>query len=256
MDSAKRPDDIYRADFAQVLDQALRGERVRLALRALPGAPNTEQLRTAALADADAIGATAAAEYERYTGLRAHSRGRVRPVVRAVGGPGVLATLAVLVPMLSGIAAAIFLVLGYGIRAVASGAGISAPLIDIGFLCAAVFGVSLLIGLAGLALTARRDGAVTRESRDVTEAHEAWRQALLVRGVLPYLLDRLAREAGAAAPRAVGPPPVGVDLVRQRPRLGYSSPGFSSGDGVSLVRQRPRLGYSSPGFSSPNDGER
>jgi len=258
-------DSTYRTEYASVLDEALHTEEIRRALRLAegvsgePAGPGTELLRARALAAAGDIAGTAAAAYTRYAALRdaqragrrGDERGRAGRGREESAGPGITATLAVLVPMLSGIAAVAFLTLGFVLRAAGSGHRVTTSLTGVGFTMAAVFGVSLLVGLAGLVLTARRDAAAARTALEVAAARTAWRQSLLTEGVLPYLracLDEDARAAGRPLPSA------GVSLVRRRPKLGYTSPGFGSGGGVSLVRQRPKLGYTSPGFSSPADG--
>jgi hypothetical protein len=256
-------DGAFRAEFLAVLDEALHSEEIRRALRRAAGGPGeaggpgVELLRARALEAADVIAAAAAEEYARYTALRdapSRAAGRGRRGAGAGGpagtgsdGPGVTATLAVLVPMLSGIAAVTFLALGFGLRAAGSGHRVTTSLTGVGFTTAGVFGAALLVGLAGLVLTARRDAAVARDALEVAGARQAWRRALLTAGVLPFLRRCVAEV------RAAGGPAPGVSLVRKKPRLGYTSPGFGSSGGVSLVRERPRqrLGYTSPGFTSP-----
>jgi len=251
--NGSQQDGTYRAEFLAVLDEALHSEEIRRALRraagpAEPGGTSIESLRARALQAADTIGTAAADEYARYTALRdaasVGARARRTRTGSDADGPGVTATLAVLVPLLSGVAAVTFLALGFGLRAAGSGHRVTASLTGVGFTTAGVFGVALLVGLAGLVLTARRDAAAARATLDLATARQEWRRALLTEGVLPYL-------------RACVGPPAGVSLVRKKPRLGYSSPGFgsssSSSGGVSLIRQRPKLGYTSPGFSSPAD---
>ncbi|MBY8881783.1 hypothetical protein [Actinacidiphila acidipaludis] len=258
-------DGTYRAEFLAVLDEALHSEEIRRALReagAGSGSPEpplgVELLRARAVQAADVIAEAAADEYARYTALRdaPSAGGRARRARGGSGtgggglagsdGPGVTATLAVLVPMLSGIAAVTFLALGFGLRAAGSGHRVTTSLTGVGFTTAAVFGAALLVGLAGLVLTARRDAAAARAALELATARQEWRRALLVEGVLPYLRRCVGEARGASGGSA------GVSLVRKRPKLGYTSPGFGSA-GVSLIRQRPKLGYTSPGFSSPSD---
>ncbi|WP_069465683.1 hypothetical protein [Actinacidiphila rubida] len=268
-------DTTYRTEFVSVLNEALHSEEIRRALRRAegvtgePGGPAVELLRARAMAAADGLAAAAAGEYGRYAALRDGPSGPGGPRPRGGaggsrgsrgagqgdGGPGVSATLAVLVPMLSGIAAVAFLALGFGLRAAGDGHRVTSSLTAVGFTMAGVFGAALVVGLAGLVLTARRDAEESRVALEVSAARDAWRRALLREGVLPFLRRCVTEEWAAPGP--------GVSLVRERPRLGYSSPGFgssspsssSSGGGVSLVRQRPKLGYTSPGFSSPSDTE-
>lgn len=253
----------HRADFTRVLDQALRGEEILGAVRGRrPGGPTVEQLRARALNAMAAITATAAPEYAQYAALRdafpslpagqdredgedgqdredGHDSPSGADAGRAARGPGLFAPFAVLVPMLSGTAAVLFLVLGYGLRAAGDVGGAGTPLIDIGYAVAGVFGVALVVGGVGLMLTARRDAAEARAAQRVARARAAWRQALLVRGVLPYLRQQLAHGATAAPFRTAAPGPPG------------EGGGQGNLDGSGLVVRRPRLGFGSPGFTSP-----
>ncbi|WP_328465641.1 hypothetical protein [Streptomyces sp. NBC_00448] len=246
-----------RADFTRVLDQALRGEEILGAVRGRrPGGPTVEQLRARALNAMAAIAATAAPEYAQYAALRDAfpsvpagedgedgEGGHDSPSGTGAGtgarGPGLFAPFAVLVPMLSGTAAVLFLVLGYGLRAAGDVGGAGTPLIDIGYAVAGVFGVALVVGGVGLMLTARRDAAEARAAQRVARARAAWRQALLVRGVLPCLRQQLAHGAPAAPFPTAAPGPPG------------EGEGQADVDGSGLVVRRPRLGFGSPGFTSP-----
>lgn len=249
-----------RPDFEHALDEAL-----HIVLDGADGSSgyplNSEQLRTMALAASDAIEATADDEYQAYRALRARTRESARETARARdsrsfgyaamgvaegagSGAGLFAVMAVLTPLLAGAAAVIFLLIGYALHAVSPEPGIAAPLRTAGWFFAAVTGAAVLLGGIGLLLTALRDGSSaihdTPESMppDVAQARAVWRDALLTRGLLPFLDDALsaattanATTAGAAA----GAPPAGA-----------------AGPGASPSRM-PRLGYSRPDFSSPQD---
>ncbi|WP_202234779.1 hypothetical protein [Actinacidiphila reveromycinica] len=233
-----------RPDFEHVLDEAL-----HIALGGTgdgaAGSPlNAEQLRTMALAAAESIGARAAEEYEVYRRVRADSREAVRESARvrdsrafsyaamgvadrAGSGPGLLAVMAVLTPLLAGAAALIFLLIGYALEAVSPEPGIASPLRTAGWFFAAVTAAAIVLGGIGLLLTALRDGSsAIRDTPDalpseVAQAREAWRRALLDRGLLPFLDDALAGRAGV-------PPPAAPASVPRMPRLGYTRPDFSS----------------------------
>lgn len=260
-----------RPDFDHALDQAL---RIVLDAQDSAGAPlNAEQLRTKALASADSISAAAAEEYEAYRELRARTRAAARESARsrenrafgyaAMGvtegagpGAGLLAVLAVLTPLLAGAAALIFLLIGYALHAVSPEPGIAAPLRTVGWFFAAVTGASVLLGAVGLLLTALRDGsAAIHDTPDamppeVAHARDLWREALLRRGLLPFLDEAVTR---TTAPLASEPPaPLPTRTVPRMPRLGYTRPDFTSpGPGES---PEPGHRFSSPDFTGPQFG--
>lgn len=183
-------------------------------------------------------------------------------------GAGLVAVLAVLAPVLAGAAAAIFLVVGYVLRVFAPDATVGEPLVTAGWVFAACAAVGVLIAAVGLLITALRNNGDGRGQRprtrteEVNSAREAWHQALLERGILPFLSEALANPDSVAIPPAVTPgaSPASSgyrakrsDPVSRTPHLGYSRPGFTSpGDSDSETANRPR--YSSPDFSSPEFG--
>lgn len=259
-----------RADFEHVLDDALR--IVLDGTDGEAGSPpttehlNAEQLRTMALAATDVIGARAATEYEAYRRVRAETREAARESARvrerstfgyaamgvadgAGSGAGLFAVMAVLTPILAGAAAAIFLLIGYALQALSPEPGIASPLRTAGWFFAAVAAAAIVLGGIGLVLTALRDGASaihdTPDSLppEVTRARELWRQALLDRGLLPFLDDALAAGPAAAAPTVPA-------RSSRMPNLGYSRPNFSSPHDSQASTPR----YSSPDFSSPDFG--
>jgi hypothetical protein len=271
-----------RPDFDRVLDEALRIVLAADNESAAAGGTdpaaggqdggsgglplNGEQLRTLALAAADAISERAAEEYEVYRTLRAGRREAAREAARsrenrsfgyaamgvaegAGSGAGLAAVVAVLTPLLAGAAALIFLLIGYAMSAVHPQPAIASPLRTAGWLFAALTAASILLGVVGLLLTALRDGSrAIRDSSDemppeVLAAREAWRQALLDRGMLPFLDDVLS--GPAAAPPSPGP------SARRTPRLGYSRPAFASPQDPQ-PRTAPHFG--SPDFTSPDFG--
>jgi hypothetical protein len=254
-----------RPDFDHVLDEALR--IVLDDMNAESGSRlNAEQLRTMALAASDVIGAAAADEYEAYREIRADTREAVRASARdrdnrsfgyaamgvadgAGSGAGLFAVMAVLTPLLAGAAAAIFLLIGYALHALSPEPGIASPLRTAGWIFAAVAVAAILLGGVGLLVTALRDGSSAIHDTpdamppEVAHARQAWRRALLDRGVLPFLDDALARTP------APTPPPTAADAPPSRiPHLGYSRPDFSSPQDPRPTSPR----FSSPDFTSPD----
>jgi hypothetical protein len=240
------------------------------------GLLNAEQLRTLALAAAEEISRQAAAEYHEYVMLRAETREEARESAslrdsrrfgyaamgvadEAGSGAGLAAVIAVLTPLLAGAAAVIFLLIGYLLSAVSPEPAIASPLRTAGWFFAIVTGAAVLLGGIGLLLTALRDGSSAIHDSpealppDVARARERWHQALLDRGMLPFLDEAVASAALTPAPEPPSPFPAARPASRM-PHLGYSRPDFSSPqDPQSAPRhQGPR--YSSPDFTSPDFG--
>ncbi|GAU66786.1 hypothetical protein SSP35_03_04340 [Streptomyces sp. NBRC 110611] len=288
-----------RAEFARLLDEALRTAENR---PDDPGAAagkhlTTEQLRTMALNATTAIAACATAEYQRFVHLRAASRAPASgpsgtgaygpapdegagegqgpatgtPVAEADStGAGLAAMICVLAPVLAGIAAVLFLLIGYVLRVISPDTSLAQSLISVGWIFAAFAAAGALVAMGGLLVTALRNGPSAQSARaeEVGEAldaaREAWRHALLERGLLPFLREALAgptdnRAAGPTSDQLSGPddapvgyPPRGTPAPESRiPTLGYTRPEFTSPDRGSSA-SRPR--YSSPDFTSPDYG--
>jgi hypothetical protein len=214
--------------------------------------------------------------------------------VSETAGAGLLAMVSVLVPLLAGMAAVIFLLLGNLLRVVSPEPSIAAPMREAGWVFAVLAAAGIVVAMAELWLTAVRNGAGSRRSsadgmaaaetdgaagesrlvREVSAARTVWRQALLERGIVPFLADALAAQAGeeqssdagAGAQPAAGRPasasaspsgaaPQAPHSEERLPGLGYSGPDFSShspSDGKERESLRPR--YSSPDYSSPHYG--
>ena len=127
-----------------------------------------------------------------------------------------------------------------------------------GWFFGALTAAAILLAAVGLLLTALRNGAsaIRGEARpseleEVDRAREAWRQALLERGILPFLRDALANPS---APRALD-----RATVPRRPRHSEraASPTSATAARASAARDegpkaRPR--YTSPDFTSPDFG--
>ncbi|MEU0369634.1 hypothetical protein ABZ070_05100 [Streptomyces sp. NPDC006283] len=255
-----------RAEYERVLDDALRNAHERPDLAAVGLRLNTEQLRTMALNATALITTSAAAEYEHYVQVRRDMRtpsladsvrGSVSvPAVgeAAEGGAGFAAVIAVLAPVLAGTAAAIFLLVGYILKMLSPTPSFADALLTAGWFFGALTAAGILVAAVGLLLTALRNGAAqvadTAPSGElpdeVARAKEAWRHALLERGILPFLRAALADPS--ADPSSARPP----RPVSRMPKIGYSGPDFSSPADGSGQGQRPT--FTSPDFTSPDFG--
>ncbi|MET7902679.1 hypothetical protein ABZS86_14850 [Streptomyces sp. NPDC005355] len=275
-----------RPEFERVLDEALRTADRRPDLSGIGQRLNAEQLRTMALSASAAISACAATEYQDYVDARAKLReptpllplagdrgdgdggdGGEHPdgpmgladAVQNAAGAGLVAMLAVLAPVLAGAAALIFLIVGYVLSVLDPAPSIAQPMITAGWFFAALTAAGILIAAIGLLLTALRNGssairggARSEQLEEMDRARELWRQALMERGVLPFLREALANPAAPAASASSSPTyvPGRSGTTGRTPHLGYTRPGFSTdGEGP---KTRPR--YSSPDFTSPDYG--
>ncbi|MFD9904738.1 hypothetical protein [Streptomyces sp. NPDC059063] len=276
-----------RPQYERILDEALRTAPNRPELAAVGQRLNPEQLRTMALNATALITAAAAAEYHHYVKVREERRdsgssastsmsersgsgstpaesesgsggislATTMGEVTETAGAGAVAVVAVLAPLLAGAAAAIFLLVGYILKMLNPEPAFADTLLTAGWLFGALTAGAILVAAVGLLLTALRNGSTSLQAgsdhernAEVDRARDAWCQALLERGVLPFLREALAEPAGpASTSRASAPGPTG-----RMPQLGYHRPGFSSPEGGSTTGTRPS--YSSPDFSSPDYG--
>ncbi|MFE2875534.1 hypothetical protein ACFXG6_13880 [Streptomyces roseus] len=253
-----------RPEFDRLLDEALRTARERPELAALGERLNAEQLRTMAIGASALLTAAAAAEYDHYVKLRGERREEVLSTPGSTGergggpqgededGAGVSAVVAVLAPVLAGTAMLIFLLVGYILKAVEPEPSFADTMLTAGWLFGALTVVSLLFAVIGLLVTAVRNRATEVVAADgadaipdeVARAREAWRRALLERGILPFLRDALADPSAGPAYPAPYTPKAG-----RIPNLGYTRPDFTSPGSPS---QGPRPGYTPPDFTSPD----
>lgn len=263
-----------RQEYERILTEALRSTSHRADLAAVGERLNAEQLRTMALSATPLITAAAATEYQHYVEVREQLRrpasstpssregtsGPTAPAGAAVAptmgevaetaGAGAGAVVAVL----AGTAAALFLLVGYALKMLEPEPGVAETLTTTGWVFGAVTAAAILVAAVGLLLTALRNGAHSLDARargeltdEVAQAREAWREALLERGIMPFLREALAGTRSAAANRT---PPASP---RSRiPHLGYHRPGFSSPEGGPAAG--PRTSFSSPDFTSPDFG--
>ncbi|MGW2742753.1 hypothetical protein [Streptomyces sp. NPDC001450] len=266
-----------RQEFERILDEALRSAPHRPELAAVGQRLNPEQLRTMALNATALITAAAATEYQHYVKVREEQRhpapsapsaardsGCAEPGADTMGlatslgeaaettGAGAIAVIAVLAPVLAGTAAAIFLLVGYILRMLAPGQAFAQTMLTAGWVFGAVAAAAILVAAVGLLLTALRNSAAAEAgthdaaSEAVARARETWREALLERGILPFLRDALAQPGTAALHPTAPSAPTG-----RMPRLGYGRPGFSSPDDGSASG---RPSFTSPDYTSPDFG--
>ncbi|MEV6395341.1 hypothetical protein AB0M39_11265 [Streptomyces sp. NPDC051907] len=257
-----------RAEYERILDDALRNAHDRPDLAAVGERLNTAQLRTMALNATALITTAAATEYEHYVKVRADLRSpsapeSVRNSVLAPsigeaadsGGAGFAAIVAVLAPVLAGTAAVIFLLVGYILKMLSPTPSFAETLLTAGWFFGAVTAAGILVAAIGLLLTALRNGATQVPAADslsgelpdeLARAKEAWRHALLERGMLPFLRAALADPS--ADPSSTAPP----RHVSRIPKVGYSGPDYSSPSEGSTAGQRPT--FTSPDFTSPDFG--
>ncbi|MGW4565019.1 hypothetical protein ACWEN3_22240 [Streptomyces sp. NPDC004561] len=266
-----------RQEFERLLDEALRSAPHRPELAAVGRRLNPEQLRTMALNATALITAAAAAEYQHYVKVRDELRHPVLSAPSTTGdsgstdpasaaadlattlgeaaettGAGAVAVVAVLAPVLSGTAAAIFLLVGYILKMLDPEQSFAQTMLTAGWVFGAVTAAAVLVAAVGLLLTALRNSA-SPEARardaateEVARAREVWREALLEGGILPFLREALAEPDAAALERTTPPAPTG-----RMPRLGYDRPGFSSPDD-GTASGRPS--FTSPDYTSPDFG--
>ncbi|MFJ1972714.1 hypothetical protein ACIO93_28995 [Streptomyces sp. NPDC087903] len=266
-----------RQEYERILDEALRSAPHRPELAAVGQRLNTEQLRTMALNATALITAAAATEYQHYVKVREELRqpapstpssvretGPLEPGASAMGlattmgevaetaGAGAVAVVAVLAPVLAGTAAAIFLLVGYILKMLDPEPAFAQTMITAGWVFGAVTAAAILVAAVGLLLTALRNrpsltaGPYGEMSAEVARAGETWREALLERGILPFLREALADPGSAALHRAAPQAP-----ISRMPHLGYGRPGFSSPDDGPAS---PRPSFSSPDYTSPDFG--
>ncbi|WP_405389720.1 hypothetical protein OG596_18615 [Streptomyces sp. NBC_01102] len=254
-----------RPEYERILADALRHAHERPDLDGVGDRLNTEQLRTMALNATALITAAAATEYEYYVKVRGELRRPSDPTdpesVLRPGtdeadrtGAGTLAVITALAPVLAGTAALIFLLVGYLLKAFSPALAFAGTMVAAGWFFAAAAAAAILVAATGLLVTALRNGATALSApdeegelpEDVARAREAWRHALLERGILPFLRDALADPTAGPAARTPHRSPNRI------PKIGYSSPDFSGPqDGPSAG---PRPTFTSPDFTSPDFG--
>ncbi|MQS06999.1 hypothetical protein [Streptomyces alkaliphilus] len=290
-----------RPEFERLLDEALRrthpGADGPSAGTRGPGRVTVENLRRTARDAAPLITAVAAVEYGRLLDARAgraapgdgppigEGRGSRPAAGRGTGGDGrpdpnggnagagLAAVISVLLPILAGIAAAIFLTLGHLLGVMDPEPAAAGTIRTAGWFFLVLMGIGILVAGTELLITALRHGSGRSEtgaggaesgrreaeSEEVARARDAWEEALMERGLLPFLRDTAEAPPDAEAPAdpsGPGTPPIRREGAAGRtPRLSYSSPGFAGPNEGRTGNERNRgyesPGYDHPGFSSP-----
>ncbi|WP_406007964.1 hypothetical protein OG440_18795 [Streptomyces sp. NBC_00637] len=270
-----------RQEYERILDEALRSAPYHPELAAVGQRLNPEQLRTMALNASALITVAAAAEYQHYVKVREELRhpapstpsstseaGSAEPGAAAMGlattmgeaaqaaeAAGAGAVAAVLTPVLAGAAAVIFLLVGYLLRALDPEQAFARTMVAAGWTFGAVAVAAILVATVALLLTALRNrpsleaGPYGELSEEVDQAREAWREALLQRGILPFLREALTAPGTTAALHTEPAPPAPTGRL---PKIGYDRPGFSSPDDGRSTGPRPS--FSSPDYTSPDFG--
>ncbi|MGW1267386.1 hypothetical protein [Streptomyces sp. NPDC002491] len=277
-----------RQEYERILDEALRSAPHHPELSTVGQRLNSEQLRTMALNASALITVAAAAEYQHYVKIREELRHPAPPTIQATpSGPssaagtgpaepgatamgfatsmgeaaqaaeaaGAGAVAAVLTPVLAATAAAIFLLVGYILSVLDPQQAFARTMLTAGWTFGAVAAAAILVATVALLITALRNrpsleaGPYGELSEEVDQAREAWREALLERGILPFLQEALSTP-GAVPP--VHSDPVPPAPVSRLPKIGYDRPGFSSPDDGRSAGSRPS--FSSPDYSSPDFG--
>ncbi len=164
------------------------------------------------------------------------------------GGSVALSFFAVPAAVLSGSVTAIFLLAGLVLTLFSAQPEAARSMITAGWVSGAVAAGTLVVLLA---IARRRPSSLDDEpygemSEKVARAKEAWREALLERGILPFLREALTDPDTAASLFPAPPAP-----TSRMPHLGYDRPGFSRSDGGAPA---PRPSFTSPDYTSPDFG--
>lgn len=252
-----------RPEFDRLLEEALRTANERPELATLGERLNAEQLRTMAMGATALLTAAAAAEYDHYVKVRKErqdeilstptSAGEIDGGQGAGGGAGISAVVAVLAPVLAGTAMLIFLLVGYILKMIEPEPAFADTMLTAGWLFGGLTVAALLFAVIGLLVTAVRNSStevVADETEaipdEVSRAREAWRAALLERGIMPFLRDALADPTAGT-----GYPVPRTPRAGRIPNLGYTRPDFTS---PGTPSEGPRPGYGAPDFTSPDFG--
>ncbi|MER6118915.1 hypothetical protein [Streptomyces sp. NPDC001743] len=253
-----------RPEYERILDDALRHAHERPDLAAVGERLNPVQLRTMAMAATALITAAAATEYEHYVKAREEIRAAAAGpdedgapdtgISAPQSGAGIGVVITVLAPVLAGTASVIFLLIGYVLKALDPPPAFARTMVGAGWFFAAATAAAILVAGVGLLVTALRNGSTSVAAdehgeelpEDVARAREAWRHALLERGILPFLRDALADPGAAPAARTP------YRSANRIPKIGYSRPDFSSPDDGPAAAPRPT--FTSPDFTSPDFG--
>ncbi|GAA2236581.1 hypothetical protein GCM10010430_16880 [Kitasatospora cystarginea] len=204
-----------QADFERALTQALASDDIRAAL--VRGAQGLDRasLRALARSAAAEIVSAAADEYGEYARLRAAADlagplgGRPREEGEGRRDGGLLSALAVFTPVLAGATAVLCYLIGSLLRFFArSERHLADSVTEVAWSAAIAAAAGAVVGVVGLLVTAARHRSAALAHAEAAEpvpdslllAREAWRAALLERGMLPFLLGRLEPAPGGDLP--------------------------------------------------------
>ncbi|GHA71916.1 hypothetical protein GCM10010372_83560 [Streptomyces tauricus] len=161
------------------------------------------------------------------------------------------AALPMVMLMLSGSAAAIFLTLGYVLLVTGIDTTLARTMLGAAWLFVALAAGMIVINGVILLVTALRGNRSGPEAEGeherqevVRRAKQVWLEALLERGIVPFLREALANPGAAPLDRTK---PLALPR-RLPPRLGYNRPGFSSPDRGPAAAPQPS--YVNPDYSS------
>ncbi|MCX4572867.1 hypothetical protein [Streptomyces sp. NBC_01571] len=186
--------------FERVLDRALHSPEIMAAMEHSGAADTRERLRDEALKARAALSRTAAAEYGRYLGLRAPAGGLAHPGGHDGPSDAVVCTeessvsvSALLLPSLGVVAAGVYVLSGFDLRALDVRPHLNDGLIMVVVILAAVTAGAALGDLVWSLATRRRPAPEEREpgGAELRQAHLDWQLALLERSLIPFLLGRL-----------------------------------------------------------------
>ncbi|MEU0414469.1 hypothetical protein ABZ307_42800 [Streptomyces griseorubiginosus] len=189
-----------RDDFESVLRQALDRADIRSALAGEGAGRAVTRLQIRARSAAEEIAAAAEDEYRAYRAARDTAGVESRtPRAGRPGGDGTgWLLLTVLTPLVSAGAAAVLLLIGYGLQvavpAAEFGSSVSRAGWTLALLAVLASGVSLCV-LVSSGLRRREEPTGTPVPAAVDRARERWRKALLERGVLPWLHGQLSGQS-------------------------------------------------------------
>src|SRR5690606_1510676 len=141
------------------------------------------------------------------SGLRKAKSAAARRVY-ASNGSGAGAVVTVLATVLAGAVAVLALLVGFPLKALGFASASADTLLTIGWISGAFAGVGIVLGGAGLLVTALRSrspnesGWDDRRGMEVARAREAWHEALRERGFVPFLREALAADPGTGPDHA------------------------------------------------------
>ncbi|MEV1048252.1 hypothetical protein [Streptomyces sp. NPDC049916] len=239
-----------RAAYANALDEVIGSPEIRQLLDR--SGTSAAWLRARALAAAPLTAAAADAEYRRFAALREELPGARRDTGTPLSGPGgqerpgagVLAVLGVLTPVLAAVAAATFLLLGYGLRLAGSLPALAGTLVGVGWISLAVAAAASMVGIVALYRTAAGQSAdgppvAPTASPALDQARDAWLKALREKAIRPCLRQELTGAAAARDPAGAIAPAAPAGRTARFTPPAFAGPDFG------------RPGFSAPGFSGP-----